>query len=718
MKHPRVLTVIGILLTMAAAGLPVRAGESPKLRVLTINAWSGLDYEGFASFGEYEPKARREARFALLVNRIKALAPDVVFLQEMNPAARAAGRLADALGFTAVHQVENGGIKFGPLGVPANFKEGMAILARPELRLRRADVWKLSGPFGLFGDALTFHFDEAVFALVGRITVGETPMYLVNVHLIASAADDDALFARFRETPDGRALSEADFKGAVEATRAKVRRRMGDAKELLARVAGLPAGAPVIVAGDFNADPDTPAIRALLDAPGMIDTLAAAGAGAPSRAVTWDAERNENIAWSSRPSNASGIARPPLGRLDAFDCRVSRRLDYILLDKSFRAEDVAASTIALDEAEDGLHASDHYGVFAEIDLARAVAASPRELMTVVAPGKMEFEPFPILMWDTDIGFGYGAKAFLLNPFGLSESFDLTAFNSSKGERWYRFVFSLPDFELRQGKIYPLAFDLTIDYDKMIANNFFGVGSGSRYVDKVSYTRKPVDIRLALSRGFTPTTVGQLGLKYFTVNNTPKKEADPAQVLPDALDLGRASYASVFGALRYDDRDSFINPSEGVVLQAEAEYAPASGGRAAFGRAAAWFQYYAVLFYPKTVFAFRLGGQSLLGGDVPTQFLLPLGGNQTLRGYPQDRFLDRAQILVNAEVRFPIVWRLGGVVGLDAGKVAPSIGGLSLKGWAANPTIGLRFTMDTFVVRMDVGFGPDAMGLYFNFGHIF
>ena len=76
MKHSRVLTVFGILLALAAARTPARAdlsrrpgevspryAEAPKLRILTINAWSGLDYEGFASFGEYEPKTRREARF-------------------------------------------------------------------------------------------------------------------------------------------------------------------------------------------------------------------------------------------------------------------------------------------------------------------------------------------------------------------------------------------------------------------------------------------------------------------------------------------------------------------------------------------------------------------------------------------------------------------------------------------------------------------------------
>ncbi|MDP2915450.1 MAG: BamA/TamA family outer membrane protein [Candidatus Aminicenantes bacterium] len=605
MKLKKFATGALLGLALIVPGLSGQTAGAPRLRLLTINAWSGLDYEGFFKFGEYEPAERRERRFAALVEQIQKLDPDVVFVQEANFAGRYARRLAKSLGFTEIHQVVNGGIKFGPVGLPGNFKEGMAILARPSLDLRRHDVWKLSGPFGLYGDVLTFHFGEAVFSLVGRIMVKNTPIY------------------------------------------------------------------------------------------------------------------NENIEYSRRPVNAAGRKRQGLALAEAIDSGIGRRIDYILLNNSFRPEDVLSSTVVVDSMESGVHASDHFGVAAEVDLEHACKTSPQAPPTVVRPAKFTKDFFPILMYDTDIGFGYGLKTFLLNPLRRSESFDLTLFNSTKGERWYRFVFSWPDFETRQGKIYPVAFDLTIDYDKMIKNNFFGVGNASRYDDRVQYTREPVTIDLALSRGFTMTTVGQIGLRYATIKNTPLKDESGLPVIPYSLDLGRVSYVSAFGNFRYDSRDSFIHPSEGVVLQAEAEYAPRAGWTDVhFARLAGWFQYYTVLFYPKTIFAFRLGGQSLFGDDLPTQVLLPLGGNKTLRGSPQDRYLDRSHVIMNAELRFPIVWRLGAVVGLDAGKVWPSLGDLDFRGWVANPTIGLRFYMSTFVVRMDIGLGRETTGFYFNFGHLF
>jgi hemolysin activation/secretion protein len=99
-------------------------------------------------------------------------------------------------------------------------------------------------------------------------------------------------------------------------------------------------------------------------------------------------------------------------------------------------------------------------------------------------------------------------------------------------------------------------------------------------------------------------------------------------------------------------------------------------------------------------------------------LLPVGGGNTLRGYPQDRYLDKTAAVANVELRFPIYWRFGGVVGYDAGKVWNSLPKFDFHRWATNPMVGLRFYMDTFVVRADVGFGKETTGFYLNFGHMF
>jgi outer membrane protein assembly factor BamA len=187
----------------------------------------------------------------------------------------------------------------------------------------------------------------------------------------------------------------------------------------------------------------------------------------------------------------------------------------------------------------------------------------------------------------------------------------------------------------------------------------------------------------------------------------------------ALNSATARCHSLFASYRYDSRNSFINPSRGWVLQAEGEFAPQSGmTNVQLGRLAGWVQYYSVLFYPKTVLALRLGMQGLVGSNLPVQMLLSIGGNQTLRGSPQDRYLDKTAAISNAEIRFPIYWRFGGIIGFDAGKVWHGLSDVNLSRWPANPVVGLRFSMETFVVRMDLGFGKETTGMYVNFGHLF
>jgi outer membrane protein assembly factor BamA len=358
-------------------------------------------------------------------------------------------------------------------------------------------------------------------------------------------------------------------------------------------------------------------------------------------------------------------------------------------------------------------------VLSVINVASLIENGPKLTHRIERVAQSSFEALPILSYDTDVGFGYGAKAFFLNMFGGSESFDIVAFNSTKGERWYRLVFSIPDFELRQGKIYPWALDLVIDYDKWIKNSFFGIGSNSQFQEREYYTKEPLEVTLTIGRGFSTHWVGQLGARYKWVRNYGFESQSRLVNLPPELNRETARYTSILASVRYDTRNSFIHPWRGLVLLAELEHAPRLAlGNVSFTRFAGSIQYYKTVFFPRTVLAARLRMEGLMGNDLPVQVLLPIGGGNTLCGYPQDRYLDKTAAAANVELRFPIYWRFGGVVGYDAGKVWNSLPKFDFHRWATNPIVGLRFYMDTFVVRADVGFGKETTGFYLNFGHMF
>jgi outer membrane protein assembly factor BamA len=331
----------------------------------------------------------------------------------------------------------------------------------------------------------------------------------------------------------------------------------------------------------------------------------------------------------------------------------------------------------------------------------------------------KFEPLPIVSYDSNTGFGFGAKAFLLNFFKSRESLDMIVFFSTKGEKWFRTVFSIPDFELRQGSVYPLALDLLFDYDKFVAYNYFGVGNNTNFDDKEIYTRLVIETSAMFNRGFSERFVGQIGLKYKMIESWDFEEDGQLINLPPSINNPYLEYTTIYLSARYDSRDSFIHPSQGIVLKTDIDWTPKfSWNTIDFYQWSFWLQYYTPLFFKHNIFAARFGTANIIGDNLPIQLLIPIGSNRTLRGYPQDRFLDKSAALINLELRFPLFGRFGGLLGVDMGRVWHSISAFSFDNWHSNAVVGLRYYMDTYVVRVDMGLSRETLGIYFNFGHIF
>lgn len=715
-------TIFWILVVAASAseGAPINGSPADSisndrtLRIVTINVWSGLDYHGTLNFGEYESAERRDFRFQFLARQLKELKPDIIFVQEANPVGKYSSALADSLDFDEVHQVCNAGLKILGFGPPCNFEEGIAILARRSLHLKETAVWKLSGSFGLFGGFMTAHFDESEFSLTAEITQHFKHAYLVNVHLSAFPPEDSLVDDKIREWIVAGKIDSATAEALKKDMAMGLERRVEEVRRLLEGISSLPRGIPLIVGGDFNAAPLSAEIQYFVEAGNLSDAASNTEDFCPS---TWDPLRNSNISYSTKFTDAAGQELDLPEKLSAVYDTKPRKIDYIFLSKEFRFSGVGTGQLAVDSSVEGVFASDHFGWLANIKL-----PVPRDQDSSNGPpsnSRASIEPLPILSYDTDTHLGYGAKLFLYDILKAEESFDFVLFNSTKGERWYRMVFSIPDFESREGTEYPLAFDLTFDYDKWLKNNFFGIGNRSSYADGEQYSREPIEFDMTLSRGFSPSFVGQLNIRHENIRDFNFKNGSRLETLLPALNSGNVSFSSVELILRYDSRNSFINPSRGVVLQSETEYSPRWGlGNTSFVREAGWFQYYSVLFFPTTVLAIRLGVQQVIGDNIPVQVMSSIGGTNNLRGYPQDRFLDKADGLANVELRFPIFWRFGGVLGADAGKVWPSLSNVDVSRWPFNPVAGLRLYMDNYVVRADLGFGSEGTGFYFNFGQLF
>jgi outer membrane protein assembly factor BamA len=330
--------------------------------------------------------------------------------------------------------------------------------------------------------------------------------------------------------------------------------------------------------------------------------------------------------------------------------------------------------------------------------------------------KKSISVLPIIIYDSDIGFGFGVKGVTRNFLKKDESFDLMLFTSTKGEQQYVFAFSIPDFEVRQGIIYPFALDLKIEFDKLLKSNFFGIGNESKNNDH-KFPRELSKLQAAVSRAFSHSLVGELMLRY-THYSAYDYNPDWQTITNQTPGAGQIDIAATSASIRFDTRHSRIHPCQGFKLELKVEHAlKMLTTDWDFNKVRFEFSVYRKLINRNHILAFRWWLQHVKG-RAPYQELSKIGDSWTARGYKADRFLDNTMALISAEYRFNIYKKLGGVVFVDAGRVWSKIGAFNLKDWHSNWGVGLRYYLANFVTRFDIGISREGTRLFFNFGHVF
>jgi len=361
-----VILALFILLSTFLAAAPAFPKE---LKVVTINVWSGLDYEGTLKMGEYESKEVRRGRYNLLVKELRLLNPDVVAINEANLLPRYARRLAKDLDMDRIHAVGLGGIHFGYIGIPVNFREGDAILAKKELKLKSLGRKRLSGG-GIINNFMTFHLTDACQIIGGVIEFNGKDVYIFNTHTHASPPNEPWFMERLEGARAEGRLTDKGLRIAKKSVVEDQKWRMDEIKKLLKWVSEVvPRGRPVVLVGDFNAEIDTVEMRQVTDA-GFIDTYTAANQNL--KGYTWNPETNLNIIkyydekGARTLSEAKGAS--PKKIADKLDDFIQKRLDFIFVSESIGAESVVESAVVLDREEGGQHPSDHYGVMSVINI--------------------------------------------------------------------------------------------------------------------------------------------------------------------------------------------------------------------------------------------------------------------------------------------------------------------------------------------------------------
>jgi len=174
------------------------------------------------------------------------------------------------------------------------------------------------------------------------------------------------------------------------------------------------------------------------------------------------------------------------------------------------------------------------------------------------------------------------------------------------------------------------------------------------------------------------------------------------------------------ASRYDSRDHSVGPMAGHLLKASARaHHGLTGSQFAYERYGLEARTYARL-YREQVLAVAASA-AVLRGSVPYFNLLKLGGWESLRGHFGGRYRDKTRVMLQAEYRVPIVWRIGAVGFGGVGDVGSSPGGLLSHGLKFSVGGGLRLLLDADArvnLAIDFGYAGDQTGLYVELGEAF
>jgi endonuclease/exonuclease/phosphatase family metal-dependent hydrolase len=281
------LACISLLEGCSGIGLEPRVHEEnanrmSRFSVLTYNTLHGLEV-GRYSVRPGESEEEHAARLAIQIKQMTAAAPDLMLLQEVNPLPEAAMAYVDGLkksglDYDEVHQVDACGVRLvGNVAILPGLNNGLVVLAKAPLRIRKLEGLKLSGGMGGCRDSTGVQFGELRYALIAEIEnpVIKKKLLAVSLHLHSGIERDEYFTERIIVGQlQGRIPKEGEAQQILAALAEDRERRIEELRILVKKLRTLQTEGHyvgVVIGGDFNFEPDSPEYRALYDA-GLRDT--------------------------------------------------------------------------------------------------------------------------------------------------------------------------------------------------------------------------------------------------------------------------------------------------------------------------------------------------------------------------------------------------------------------------------------------------------------
>ena len=249
--------------------------------------------------------------------------------------------------------------------------------------------------------------------------------------------------------------------------------------------------------------------------------------------------------------------------------------------------------------------------------------------------------------------------------------------------------------------------------------FFGVGNHDPSYFKERYYANFPRLRLTGLERIYPHLYA--GFKYSFDYTTFTQFSDTGQLVKGTIPGSKGGTVSgVGGTVKYDNRDNQFYATKGYYVEFFAlTNSSVTGSNYRFDKYSLDMSTYVALPYQQAL-AFNAYGV-VTTGNVPFYQMAVLGGDSKLRGLYQGRYRDKDCMVMQAEYRAHLFWRMGIVAFAGVGTVAPQLNQFNLAYTHLTYGAGLRALIDKkqhLNARIDMGINGDHVNYYFTIGEAF
>jgi len=333
-------------------------------------------------------------------------------------------------------------------------------------------------------------------------------------------------------------------------------------------------------------------------------------------------------------------------------------------------------------------------------------------------GELKYLVAPMIVHNSIVGTRGSLNLFRYEPGGRE-----IRFIGSFTERIERkVVFSYADPAFSQGR-YSLNFGAS--FFKNATSRFFGLGETTTESEQSNYTAREGRVNWRFGVYVNEVTQIAVGQRFrdvrlqrgatdlpFTGDQFPSIDG----VQGETLILGhRATFY-------YDTRNNLISPTDGMAVTAYAEVNQniRNGDHPVYSRYGMEVKKLFPSESKRAILVVRADLQATIGDRVPFFEQSSLGGQNNLRGYGVDRFIDKNLVALSIEERIHLVrTKIAGVSAdfeiapfLDTGQVFNDYKDVTFKNYRMTPGIGFRGIVRPNVVgRVDYGYSREGGAIF-------